>query len=345
MSEQVSGFDAMLAAHVAFELEQYAPSRVVGMLRQEIAALYGWLHRVQVGELVQPEQLLAFLRRVVVERPLPAEAVDFLYENAVIVLELIQEDKTQLEAVLPHTIYKRVVAQLAAMQSTRQQITHQVISSSVYSRLISNVLYHGIKSFLVSENGVARTIPGAAAFVRLGQNALNAAAPHLEKNVDTQLLTFINDNIQQLIAASLSFLNRTLDDAVIRKVGDEIWQTAKGETLEKLTSGLDKSALSGWSDVAQDLWLHLRATPLVDDILQVIVRSFFLRYGKQTAADLLALMGLTEEVAVQELEQMAEPLARQALASGYLEARIRARLEPFYVAYFTGSQPGIGDKP
>ena len=47
-------------------------------------------------------------------------------------------------------------------------------------------------------------------------------------------------------------------------------------------------------------------------------------------------MGLTEEVVRQELEQMVEPLARQALASGYLQARIRARLEPFYTAYAAG---------
>lgn len=339
MPKQVTGFDTMLAAHVAFELDQYTPEKLEVTLRQEVTALYGWLGRVYVGDLIEPEQAQAFLRRVVVERPLPTEFLDFLQENVVIGLELIQEDKTQLEAVLPHEVYTRAVAQVAAMQSMRQQITHQVVSSSVYSRLISNVLYHGIKSFLVSENGVARTIPGAAAFVRMGQNALNAAAPQLEKNVDKQLLTFINDNIQQLIADSETFLNRTLDDALIRKVGDELWQTAHKKTLEQLTSGLDKGALAGWSEIGQDLWLHLRTTPLVDDLLQGMVRSFFLRYGKKPVADLLALMGLTEDVVRQELEQMAGPLARQAIASRYLEDRIRARLEPFYVAYAAG-QPG-----
>lgn len=333
MSKQVTGPDAMLAAHVAYELDLYTPAKVATTLRQEVVALYAWLHTVQVGDLVQPDHLLGFLRRNVVERPLPADMVEFLRENAVIILELIQDEQVRLEAVLPHHVFEQAVAQLAAMQDARRQITHQIITSSVYSRLISNVLYHGIKSFLVSENGVTRTIPGAASFLRMGQNALNAAAPQLEKNVDKQLLTFINDNIQQLIADSEAFLNRTLDDALIRKVGDELWQTIKDTPLANLAAGLDKSAVGGWSAIIQDFWLHLRATPLFDDILQSIVRSFFLRYGKRSVADLLTLLGLSEKAALQELERMAEPLARQALASGYLEARIRARLEPFYVGY------------
>lgn len=324
----------MLAAHIAYELEQYTPEHAAATVQREVAALYRVLREVQVGDLVQPEQMLAFLRRNVVEGPLPAEMLDFLRENAVIALELIQDEQAPLESVAPHAVYQRMVAELATMQKTRQQITHQVVSSSVYSRLISNVLYHGIKSFLVSEGGVARTIPGAAAFVRMGQNALNAAAPQLEKNVDKQLLTFINDNIQQLIVDSEAFLNRTLDEALIRKVGDEVWQTAHREPLGRLTEGVDKDSLDGWWEIGHDFWLHLRTTTLMDDILQALVRSFFLRYSKQPVAELLAAWGLAEEVVQREVAHIAEPLARQALVTGYAEQRIRARLEPFYAAWF-----------
>ncbi len=334
MPKRTPAHDAMLAAHIQYELDQLAPPQLAAALRGEIGALYAFLREMQVSDLIGQDQLHAFLRRNLLERPLPAEALDFLRENVMVALELAQDEQAPLETFVPRQVYDRVVENLAAMQSTRRMLTHQIVNSSIYSRLIANVLYHGIKSFLVSEHGVARTIPGAAAFVRLGQNALNAAAPQLEKNVDRQLLAFVNDNSRQLIADSETFLNRTLDEALIRRLGDEVWEAAAGEPLARLTAALDRRSVDGWAEAANDLWLHLRTTPLVDDILQAVVRSFFLRYGKRNVADLLDLLGLTEDTAAQELQTWIEPLAQSALASGYWEKRIRARLEPFYDRYF-----------
>ena len=65
-----------------------------------------------------------------------------------------------------------------------------------------------------------------------------------------------------------------------------------------------------------------------------MVRGFFLHYGRQRVGEVLARLGLSAEVAAQELTAWAELPAQHALASGYLEGRIRARLEPFYNAYF-----------
>lgn len=335
--------DAMLAAHIQYELEQYTPDRLAAVLRQEVAAFYTWLDEVPVSELVQPEQVLAFLRRNLVERPLPAEVVDFLRENALIALELVQDEQTPLGEIAPQAVYTRIVDNLAGMEEMRRELTHQIVNSSIYSRLIANVLYHGTKNFLLSEHGVARTIPGAAAFVRLGQNALNAAAPQLEKNVDRQLLTFIHDNIQQLIADSETFLNRTVDEALIRNVGAEVWENAAGQPLSKLTAAVDRRGAGDWAEIAHDLWLHLRTTPLVDDILQSVVRGFFLHYGRQRVGEVLARLGFSADAVAQELTVWAESPAQHALASGYLEGRIRARLEPFYDAYF-GAQTAPGGK-
>jgi hypothetical protein len=340
MPKRITVRDAMLAAHIQYELEQYAPAQLAATVRQEITALYTWLGVVRVGDLLQPEQLLAWLRHIMVERPLPGEVLDFIHENVLIALELIQDEQAQFDTIVPRQVYDRLVDNLALMHDVRRQVTHRIVSSSVYSRLIANVLYHGIKSFLVSEHGVARTIPGAAAFVRLGQNALNAAAPQLEKNVDKQLLAFVDDNIQQLVADSELFLNRTLDEALIRKVGAELWDSLGREALAELSAPLDRQSLQGWSDAAGQFWLHLRTTQLFDDVLQAVVRGFFLRHGKRDVAGLLALLGLSEEVAVQELQALLEPPLRRALASGYLEQRIRARLEPFYNSYFQETRAG-----
>jgi hypothetical protein len=332
--------EAMLSAHVAFELRQYTPAQLPALVHEEISELYAWLATVKVNELVQPPALSEWVQRTVTERPLPPAVVDFVRENIVVALELVQDDQTRVGDLLPKPIFDRAVAVLASQGEMRRQVIHQMVRSSVYSRLIANVLYHGIKSFLLTENGMSRAIPGAASLLRLSQNALNATVPQMEKNVDKQLVAFIDDNIQQTIADSETFLNRSLDEELLQRVGDELWESLSNETLARLTRSLDKEAIAVGGDVVQDAWLHLRTTPIVQDIVQAVVRGFFLRFGKQDVAMLLAELGLDADAVEPQLIFLAGPLVERARTSGYLEQRIRQRLEPFYTEYFAAPTAG-----
>jgi hypothetical protein len=325
---------AMLEAHVQHELQQYMPERLPQLVTAESDALFAWLRTVQVNEVVQPGQVSAWVQRSVLERPLPPEVVDFVQENVVVALELMQDDQSRVRELLPKDVFDHAVEVLANMDDMRRLIIHQVVSSSVYSRLVANVLYHGIKSFLVTENGMARAIPGASSLLRFSQNALNATVPQMEKNVDKQLVAFIDENIQQTIADSEAFLNRSLDDALLHNVGDELWSTLSEETLARLSRPLTKDSIVESSAVVQEAWEHLRGTAIVQDIAQAVVRGFFLRYGKQDVAGVLKAAGLDQKAVTEGLLEVVVPLAQRARAGGYLEERIRARLTPFYDQYF-----------
>lgn len=326
--------DVLLSAHVDYELQQYAPERLPAVVQDEVAALYAWLATIRVADLVHPPQLTAWLQRNVLERPLPPAVVDFVQENLIVALELVQDDQTHVQDILTKPAFDRAVAAVGELGEMRRQIIHQVVSSSVYSRLVANVLYYGIKTFLVTENGMARAIPGATSLLRLSQNALNATVPQVEKNVDKQLVAFIDDNIQQTVAESENFLDSTLDAELVRRMGDELWESLSSTTLARLTRTLDKNAITAGSDVLQDIWQHLRTSALAQDITQAVVRSFFLRYGKQDVRALLEQIGLDEATAREELLALVAPVIEQARTSGYLEARLRARLAPFYDHYF-----------
>jgi hypothetical protein len=330
--------DALLSAHIEYELQQYAPKRLPAAVQDEVAALYTWLATIRVADLVQPHQLTAWLQRNVLARPIPPAVVDFVQENLLVALELVQDDQTHVEEILPKPAFGRTVAAISQLSEMRREIIHEIVSSSVYSRLVANVLYHGIKTFLVTENGMARAIPGATSLFRLSQNALNATVPQVEKNVDKQLIAFIDDNIQQTVAQSEDFLDRTLDAELVQHMGDELWESLRSTTLARLTRTLDKDAVAAGSDAVQGTWEQLRTTAIAEDIVQAVVRSFFLRYGRQDVRKLLELIGLDEQTASEELLALAVPLVEQARADGYLEARIRARLAPFYDQYFAAPE-------
>jgi hypothetical protein len=333
--------DALLAAHIEYELQQYAPARLPAAIRDEVTALYTWLATVKVADLLPPPQITAWLQRNVLQRPLPAALVDFIQENLEVALELLQDDQTLVPTILPKPAYDRAVVAVGEMGDFRRQVIHEIVSSSVYSRLVANVLYFGIKTFLVTDNGMARAIPGASSLLRLSQNALNATVPQAEKNVDKQLIAFIDDNIQQTVAESEAFLDRTLDTALVQRMGEELWESLRSTTLARLTGSLDKQAVTAGSDVIQEIWQQLRTTTIAEDILEAVVRSFYLRYGKQDVRTLLEQLDLGPETVAEELLALAAPLFEQARAGGYLEARLRARLAPFYEEYFAaaGSTP------
>ena len=70
--------DAMLEAHVQFELQCWQGDALPATLAAEIAALWAWLDHVRVEEVVHAPQVTAWITRNVVELPLAPAVIAFL---------------------------------------------------------------------------------------------------------------------------------------------------------------------------------------------------------------------------------------------------------------------------
>lgn len=324
---------AMLDAHVRFELDRWTGEGLRAMLAEEVEALFTWLGATRLNEFVSSAQLLAWVRQALVEPPVTPETVASLRESVHVAYEFLQEDVTPLGALLPRPLFDQIVAGASGMEGLRHEITHQIVNSSVYTMLISNVLYHGIKGFVLTENRLAQKIPGATSLLKLGQSALNAASPQTEKQIDSQLIRFIHDNIQETLRESERFLNGKLDEEELRKVADEVWATNAPAPVAQFAGHVHGGAIDAFVALAVDGWLHLRATPFFADLLEQIVHNLYLQHGKKPLATLLAELGITQEAAVAAVYPLAAAWAEQALRDGYLEARIRSRLAAFYASY------------
>ncbi|MFN8489540.1 MAG: hypothetical protein U0350_18295 [Caldilineaceae bacterium] len=326
--------ESILEAHVQYELKRWRGKNLKPTLQGEVASLLSWFEQVQVRDVLKATQLLQSMRRTVVELPLSTELSALIKENVVVVYEFLQQDKTKVKEILPRKLFDEMIKNIIRLEELRHEVTHQVIFSSVYSMLVSNVLYQGIKGFVLTENAFVKNIPGASSFVRLGQKALNAAAPKLEKGIDKQLVTFINGNIQETIYESETFLNNTLDAALITKLSDEVWAANSETEMAKLTGYVDADSLEVMVELVQNFWLHYRNTPLFYNLVRAVLHKFFARHGKKNLRTFLAEMGITSEIILQETYQFAIPFVEQALESGYLEKHIRTRLDAFYTEYY-----------
>ena len=324
---------AMLEAHVQFELQRWHGAALRDTLAEEVAALFDWAATIKLNEVVTPAQVMGVIQRSVIDMPLADELVASIRESVQVAFEFLQEDATPVAAIVPRALYDRIAASIAGMEGLRHEVTRQVVTSAVYTQLISNVLYHGIKGYLLSENSLTRKIPGASSLMKLGQSALNSTAPQLEKAIDRQLIAFIRDNLQETIRESERFLNGALDAATLRAVADEIWSANAQTPLSTVAGYTDAATVDGAVEIVVAFWLHWRTTPLFRELAEQIVRTFFLRHGKKYIGALLAEIGVTAEMVTNEVYGLAAPGLDVARQSGYLEQRIRARLAAFYTAY------------
>lgn len=326
--------DDLLEAHVRFELGRLRGEKLAATLAEEVADVFAWLGRVRLAEVVSAAQVVDWIERNVIERPISPELVGEIRENVLFVHEFLRNDDARVAALLPRKLFDRLVDNASDLEDLRREITHQVISSSVYGVLISNVLYRGIKAFVLTENALAKNIPGASSLLRMGQNALNAGAPTLGKSIDKQLLAFISANVQETIRDSETFLNTTLDAKLMHKWGDEVWAANADKEMAELADLIDAASLETMVQIAVDFWLHLRATPLFAELTTGLVRNFFRVHGEKDVRAWLAAMGVTQAIVTHEVTLLAAPVVETALRSGFAEERIRRRLDAFYTTYF-----------
>ena len=162
---------------------------------------------------------------------------------------------------------------------------------------------------------------------------MNSAVPNLEKSIDKQLTAFVNANIQDSIRESKRYLDHVLDEQVLLQGADEVWNVNSGETVADAAGLVSPESISEFSETVRDVWLHLRTTPFVVDLIGSVMDDFLARHGSRSVGEVLADVGITEAWVVEQLGDVVEPVFAMAAEDGYLEGRIRARLEAFYESY------------
>jgi hypothetical protein len=322
--------DAMLEAHVQFELQRFTSDGLAAVVSEEVAALYEWLSSVPLERLLAADRVESWIQTYLCEPELTEGAVDMGVSLVRSAHSAAAAQQATVAEVLPREIYDQFAAALIGMAELRAAITTEITTSEVYSQLIAHVLYHGIKNYLLTESVVARRVPGASSLMRMGQNALKSAAPNLEKGIDKQLTAFVNANIADSIRESRTYLDTVVDDEMLGAVADEVWQNNSRSTVADAVGLVSDDATTALADAAQTAWLHLRGTATFRDLCSRVVADFSYRHGSRPTAAVLAEAGLTPEVVTSAMVAALQPVVAVANEDGYLESRIRRRLGAFY---------------
>lgn len=322
--------ERLLEAHVEHELARFRGKQVEQSIRETVATLFKWLKTVTLRELISAEQIIELIARNVVEPPLPGEITELASVMSRRVLAAPQNAHTALKDICPRSAYDAAVAKIASMHGARAAFIHRLVTSSVYAAQISDVLYTGIKDYLLTENILAQKVPGLASLIKFGKYAVNKTMGTLEAAVEKTVKSYIEANLANTLRRSEKSINEHFSEAHIVDMGARLWDGLAPTHLSDFARFVDAGDMDDGVALGVDFWQHFRKTRYFSAIYGDLVLAFYERHGDSTLSQLALRFGVTQKRVVTELVQLLTPVLASAAARALLEQLIRDRLEKFY---------------
>ncbi len=304
----------MLEAHVAFEVAAWTES-LNDTLAVTTATVFDWLDGVSLGSVISESDLDVLIETT----PLPDLTTSVLALHAAAL-----EDGTAMADLVRREDFDRIAQVLSTMTGLQEAVVEQITTSEVYADLISHVLFHGIRNYVMTESPIAR-VPGASSLMRMGQSAFDSAAPRLSKGIEKQLTAFVSANLQETLRESQQFLTTVVDDQAMGQVADDLYDRNADSTLADAAALIPEETLAELSAIGQDAWAHLSATASFRDMLQAVLDA----NAARPVGELLAEADITAG----SVAAFVRPWILRAADDGVLEAVISQRLAAFYAYY------------
>lgn len=320
----------LLDAQIQHELARYAPRQLKKTLRQESATLLTWLSHCKLRDVLPADVVAALITRIVVELPISDGLAAFVRRVAEQILHALKRDPGRVQDLCTRRIFEAAVGQLGGMHKARSRLIHQLVNSGVYSEQISELLYNGIKDYLLSENLLAQKVPGLASLIRLGKFAVNKTLHPLELAIEKTVKAYIETNLGNSIRRSETLINAYFEKHPMDDMAARVWPKLASIPISKYATLLEGDDLDRMVTIGLDFWQHFRKSALFRDASQHVVQQIYDRYGDLELSFVFAELGLTEKFLQTELTQLLAPSVELARRSGELEQQIRVRLTSFY---------------
>lgn len=314
--------NALLEAHVAFELAQWRDNGVENA-SSEVEAFFAWTAKTPLNKLTTAPRVKDISYRLVIDMPLPESIADVIGNIASHLIKLPLNQKTQIGEVVDEALYEATIEQILALSELRDAIVAGSIESPLFSMMVSDILYNGIRGYLTAGTEKLGSVSGL-----LGKGA-GALGKRLDSQMEPRLRSYIESNAKVISAQSRSFLQNALTEERIRELGEEIWGAVQRSHLS-IASVIDEEEIKRFATYGQQVWMSLRDTEYVSEMIYAGIDEFFKQHGKKNISEVLALVGVDEALVTTEAEKILPAVLKALNDTGYLEGLIRRRLTPFY---------------
>lgn len=321
---------ALLEQHVKHELASLKGARLRKFLGQEVAELFQRAETVPMNRFVSVDQIMGVIQRTVVDMELDGGIPELAGEMAAEVMNAPVQSDTRLKDILSREQATAFLEQGLEMRAQRERLIAEIMAHPVYQELVANVVYHGLVNYLYEDNLITKNVPGVGSMMKFSRKMANRAVPGLDETFERRIKTWLSESLPGLIARSEQFLQKALSDEEVHDTIMSAWVELENSTIAELQEGMGEVQLQEFVVLGYEFWLEFRKTRYFRGCCQAVVGHLFTKYGDAPVSDLLADVGVTEDLVMTEVNALLVPAVDVLREEGYLEAMLRRRLEPFY---------------
>jgi hypothetical protein len=315
----------LLDAHIAFTIEQLTGSGFQSLVEEHIDAALTDLSKLKLKDAVSAKQITSTALFYASEMDISPAIPELVGEIARRVYQHPGHDETRLEDLLDDQYFREFARKISEMRDVRERIVHESIGNPMYSELIGDVLYHGIKNY-IADNPLTKKIPGAQSMMKIGKGLMDKATPNLEAG----LQKYVNQNIKSSLRESERFLQKHLDDDALYNMLLDVWDKIKRQKISVFKSYVSEDDIEDAFVIGFDFWRTLRQGDYYRGIIEAGVLFFFEKYGNSSLNEIMEEMGVDRDMIVRDV-MLYVPGALKALQKKkLLEPVLRRTLSPFY---------------
>lgn len=318
--------DALLNAQLHFFMQDFRGDALSAHLASEAEAYCDLLETISARDLLNESQVISWIERNI----LGYSPTDTMREQAVMLVELglnnPSHQQQPMRQLINKQIYDLMVQRLVERPALRQELIHSALSSPVYTRVLSDVVYHSIVDYLTTDNAIARHVPGFSSLVKAGRGMLGRMG-RLDETIEQAIRAYLSRNIAATAAFSETLIDKALNNKAIIEFSEQLWPRLEAYQLGQATRHLE---IQGLSYLAVLYWNQIRQTDYMKQQVTLLVQAWFNHAGDMPAMHLLRLLGIERDHLVREVVAIGEPLVNAWRESGYIERRLKEHLTRFF---------------
>ena len=324
----MSTADKLLEAHIQFEIERLTGKKSEADLGQLVDELWDWASKTTLTQGLDAATTIETTLRWVEQWYLPDTLTVLLGSLSKRLIHLPINQATCLGDLIDDELFEAGIDLVGQMERVRNNLITQATQSPLYSMLISNVLYSGIRDYVASSSeAMQKKVPGMGLLSK-GASALNKRVG-LEGAVEERLRGFIKSNAEKTIRNSRQFLLDALGPEQIRELANEIWVDAQNTQLT-VAELLEDDEIDRLISFGLSVWHDLRQTEYIQELIREGINGFYDSYGEESLGTILEHLGLDRIKLREEAVNLLPEVLQNAKDNGLMELFLRSRLQAFY---------------
>ena len=320
----------LLDQHVAFEMKRWRGRSLNAFIRRETSGFLKHASTIPIVDLVDRSSIESMLRAVVLEGHMDASAIALAGDFAASLVAAMRASPEAVGSAFDASEVRDLLRSILRLEGQRERVVKAALHHPVYQDLVSQLVYHAIVSYLTEDNPLAQKLPGVHSMVRIGRKIASRAG--IDSAVEKQVRQFIRQLLPALMDRSERYVLDTLTPEELEEALVNLWAEAARQPAATFVEGVHPSLLLRLLHNVSDIWLTFRSSRLARILLEQTVDWFFDEFGQRSLTEVLEVLGLEEAFVVEQAQHLLPPAVDALRSSGYLEAMVRRRLEPFYAS-------------